>query len=74
MTVFKSEKSSNDILNNGTISDGEVVACNLPLQYLVIFPWENHGHDSGIIDKDNKSNLMPKKHRLESSEDELKPP
>ena len=35
MSVFVGNKSSNDIINNGTMSDEEVVASDLP-------PWFQH--------------------------------
>ena len=36
MVVFEVEKSSTDLINNGRMSDDEVVASDVPLQYLVI--------------------------------------
>ena len=34
MAVFEGKKSSNDIINNDTISDDEVVASDVPPRYL----------------------------------------
>ena len=42
MAVFECEKSSNDIINNESMSDDEVVASYVPPRYLflsIIFPW-----------------------------------
>ena len=36
MAVFEGKKSSNDILNNGTMSADEVVASDVPPRYLLI--------------------------------------
>ena len=36
MAVFEGKKSSNDIINNDTISDDEVVASYVPPRYLFI--------------------------------------
>ena len=35
MDVFEGKKSSNDIINNGTMSDDEVVASDVPPRYLL---------------------------------------
>ena len=35
MAIFESKKSSNDIVNNGTMSDDEVVATDVPPRYRV---------------------------------------
>ena len=37
MAVFEGKKSSNDILNNGTMSADEVVASDVPPRYLFFF-------------------------------------
>ena len=34
MAIFESKKSSNDIINNGTMSDDEVVVSDVPPRYL----------------------------------------
>ena len=35
MAIFKGKKSSIDIINNGTMSDDEIVASDVPLRYLL---------------------------------------
>ena len=35
MAVFEGKKSSNDIINSGTMSDDEVVASDVPPRYLL---------------------------------------
>ena len=41
MAIFESKKSSNDIVNNGTMSDDEVVASDVPPRYLFVCKeWE----------------------------------
>ena len=37
MALFECEKSSTDILNNGTMSDDEVAAFDVPPRYLFSF-------------------------------------
>ena len=37
MAVFEGKKSSNDIINNDTMSDDEVVASYVPPRYLFLF-------------------------------------
>ena len=36
MAIFESKKSLNDIINNGTMSDDEAVASDVPLWYLFL--------------------------------------
>ena len=38
MANFEDKKSSNDVINNDTISDDEVVASYVPPRYLFTFP------------------------------------
>ena len=54
MAVFEGKKSSNDILNDGIMSDDEVVASDVPPRYLFI--WIKY-FDSGIkcLDSFNSS-------------------
>ena len=45
MAIFENKKSSNDITNNDTMSDDEVVASYVPLGYLFVLntPYGNLG-------------------------------
>ena len=40
MAVFEGKKSSNDIINNDTMSDDEVVASYVPPRYLFLYKWQ----------------------------------